>query len=394
MSATVAKVDNMMPMQRGARGPASEATQIEQQRAIAEVQAMVIVARQSPRSEADAINRILESCNQIGLAQRAFFKFPRAGSTVSGSSIHLAVELARCWGNIVYGVKEMARHDIKGESEMIAYAWDLQTNARAETSFIVPHKRDKKGGPEWLSDMRDIYENNANNAARRLREMIFRVIPSYIRAQAEDACRATLERGDSEKPMAQRIADALFALEKLGISRARVEAKIGMSADRMTPVDLAALAISARSVKNGEVDADEEFPHDVGADMTQELRAQAPVAPAPAPAPAPAAGQPPATAAAAGEAPAATQAAPVAAPEPQAVAEPAPELVILNASAKPESKRKWLAAMTAAVGKASPKAVHEWSQGVTFEALIAECEKIAPAEVKALRRAIDDKIAA
>lgn len=242
------------------RGPASQATQVEQSRAVAEVQAMVIVAQRAPRSEADALRKILESCGQMKLAERAFFKFSRGGSSVSGPSIHLACEIARCWGNVNYGVKELDRNDATGMSEMMAAAWDLETNTRADTTFMVPHKRDKTGGPVALSDMRDIYENNANNAARRLREMIFRIIPPYIKAQAEDACRATLERGESDEPMPQRIAKTLKAFAEIGISRERIEAKIGTKADAMTPVDLGNLRISYQSIKREEISADEEFP--------------------------------------------------------------------------------------------------------------------------------------
>lgn len=153
---------------------ASQATHVEQSRAIAEVRAMVLVAQEKPRSEAAALNAILESCKLKALADRAFFKYSRGGENVTGATIQLAVQMARCWGNINFGVKELARNDDTHESEMIAFAWDVETNTRSEASFIVPHKRDTKKGAVLLDDMRSIYENNANNAARRLREMIFR----------------------------------------------------------------------------------------------------------------------------------------------------------------------------------------------------------------------------
>lgn len=251
--------------------PASQATHIEQSRAIAEVQAMVIVAQNIPRSEPMAISKIMESCGQKLLAERAFFKFPRGGQTVSGPSIHLATELARCWGNIDYGIKELSRNDDKAESEMIAFAWDVQTNTRAETSFIVPHKRDKRGGAETLTDMRDIYENNANNGARRLREMIFRVIPPYVRYQAEDACRQTLEKGESSEPLPVRIAKMLKAFAEISVSKERIEAKIGMKAEAMTTQDLVNLRISLQSIKRQEVSAEEEFPSVAAATLAAEL---------------------------------------------------------------------------------------------------------------------------
>ena len=49
---------------------------------------------------------------------------------------------ARCFGNLDYGIKELERSDALGRSEMLAFAWDIENNVRAELSFIVPHKRD------------------------------------------------------------------------------------------------------------------------------------------------------------------------------------------------------------------------------------------------------------
>lgn len=257
---------------------ASQATSIEQSRAVAEVQAMVVVAQRMPRDVPRALQQIKESCGLLTLAERAFYKFPRGGQSVTGPSIQLATELARCWGNINYGVSELARNDERGESEMLAFAWDVQTNVRPSTSFIVPHKRDKKGGPEVLTDMRDIYENNANNAARRLREMIFRALPSWLVADAQEWCRATLENGESDVPLPKRIASMIEVFGELGISRDRIEARLGVKADVLTPVDLANLKVSYLSLKRGEVDAEEEFPTVKAAAVTEALKASAPPA--------------------------------------------------------------------------------------------------------------------
>jgi hypothetical protein len=90
--------------------------------------------------------------------------------------------------------------------------------------------------------------------------MIFRIVPTHIKIQAEEACRKTLERGTSDEPMAQRIAKTLKAFADIGITRERVETKIGMKADAMTPVDLANLRVSYGSIKREEISAEEEFP--------------------------------------------------------------------------------------------------------------------------------------
>lgn len=240
--------------------PASQGTMIEQSRAIAEVQSMVIVAQQSPRNLALAVEQMRESCAQTALAERAFFRFPRGGQQISGASVHLARELARCWGNIAYGVTELRRDDIKGVSEMQAYAWDVQTNTRNAVIFIVPHMRDKRGGPERLTDMRDIYENAANMGARRVRECIFAVLPPWFTQDAEQRCRQALSGGDGQKPVAAQITDAVAAFELLGVTTDQLEKKLGTPRSRWEGADLAQLKVIYGSIQRREVTVKDEFP--------------------------------------------------------------------------------------------------------------------------------------
>lgn len=237
----------------------SQATAIEQSRAVAEVQAAVLVAQQNRRSKPIAVDEMRDTTHQKAVAEKAFFRYSRGGNTVTGPSVHLARELARCWGNIQYGVTELRRDDDKGESEMQAYAWDLETNARNSTTFIVPHKRDKTGGAVKLTDMRDIYENNANAGARRVREAILSVLPSWFVEEAKDLCNATLQDGGGI-PIATRIANSVGHFETIGISRAQLESKVGKKLEEWTEHDLSGLGVTFRSLKNGEVTKEEEFP--------------------------------------------------------------------------------------------------------------------------------------
>lgn len=236
-----------------------QATAIEQSRAIAEVQAAIIVAQQNPRSIQAAEQSMRESCAQRGLAERAFYRYNRGGSAVSGPSIHLARELARCWGNIQYGIAELRRDDDQGISEMQAYAWDVQTNTRSAQIFIVPHKRDKTGGPVKLVDLRDIYENNSNNGARRLRQAIFSVLPPWFVEEAQDRCTAALKDGGG-KPLPVQRADAVAAFKGIGVTTDQLEQKLGRVTDRWTEHDIAQLQVIFRSIDRNEITAEEEFP--------------------------------------------------------------------------------------------------------------------------------------
>lgn len=236
-----------------------QGTAIEQSRAVAEVYAAVMVARDVPRSVQGALRDMREVCAMPALAERAFFEFPRGGSTITGASVYLARELARCWGNVQHGVAELRRDDDHGQSEMLAFAWDLQSNTRVQTIFIVPHMRDKKGGPVKLVDMRDLYENNANQGARRVRECIFAVVPVWFRNEAEDICRRTLAEGGG-KPLAQRVADALARFADLDVLESDLVRRVGRPVQEWTASTVGALVTTYQSLKRGEISREEAFP--------------------------------------------------------------------------------------------------------------------------------------
>jgi hypothetical protein len=236
-----------------------QATAVEQARAVAEVQAAIVVAQQCPRDTQAARRQMVDSCAQMGLAERAFYRFPRAGQTVSGPSVHLARELARCWGNITYGIAELRRDDEHGQSEMQAFAWDVQTNTRSTHTFIVPHKRDTKKGQVALVDLRDVYENNANNGARRVREAIFALLPPWFTEEAQTLCTKTIEEGGGV-PLPQRIAKAIDAFAGIAVTDVQLETRVGKPASKWTAHDLAQLLVTFTSLQRGEVTRDEEFP--------------------------------------------------------------------------------------------------------------------------------------
>jgi hypothetical protein len=263
-----------------------QATAVEQSRAVAEVHAAVVVAQQCPRDVQLAVQQMRESCAQKALADRAFFRYSRGGSTITGPSVHLARELARVWGNIQYGISELRRDDAERVSEMQAFAWDVQTNTRSAAIFIVPHKRDTKSGQKDLTDLRDVYENNANQGARRVREAIFAVLPPWFTEEAKELCQQAIAEGGG-KPLAQRIADAVRWFESHGIRLSQLEDKVGSKRAKWEGVDVSQLEVIARSLRNGEITADEEFPaaRVTADDIPKRSKPQAPQSPAAEPEP-------------------------------------------------------------------------------------------------------------
>lgn len=242
----------------------SQVTAVEQARAVAEVAAAVRVAQDFPRDATRAIERMRQACQQRALADRAFYSLPRAGGRVEGTTVHLARELAGCWGNVDYGVRELRRDDQAGESEMLAWAWDQETNTRSSRSFVVPHARMAGKGAakkrEALTDLGDIANNNNSVAARAVRETINTILPMWFRAEAEALAAKTLHGEASAKPIASQVADALAHYEShYGVTREQIEAHLDRPSKSWTVQDLSALRVLSTELARAEKRVEDVF---------------------------------------------------------------------------------------------------------------------------------------
>lgn len=218
-------------------------------REMAEVQSQIFLAKQFPRNEVQAEMKILNACKRKSLAETALYQYPRGSTTVTGPSIRLAETIAQYWGNINFGIKELEQKN--GESTVVAYAWDMETNTRQEKVFQVKHERYGKGKMTKLTDPRDIYELIANNGARRLRACILGVIPGDIVDNAVSQCNQTLQSA-YEEPLKDRVIKILQWFQKqYGINQEMVEAKLGHNVESFTEQDFITLRSINQSLKDG-----------------------------------------------------------------------------------------------------------------------------------------------
>ncbi len=207
---------------------------IEASRAIAEAQGKLVIAKRFPRDEVAAYAKAMEACQRPKMAEKAFYAFPRGGQTVEGPTIRFAEELARCWGNIDYGIKELSQDD--GKSEMQAYAWDLETNAQSVQNFTNPHQREQGKKMVTLTSQRDIYENNANMATRRLRARILAILPSWFVEDCIAECKKTLA-GQNDTPLVDRVKKMVVQFAKLGVTQEQIEHRLKRKIDTMNADD-------------------------------------------------------------------------------------------------------------------------------------------------------------
>lgn len=229
---------------------------VAQTRAAQEVQAAMIVAQRFPRNSTQAFARIMESCQRRSLAERSIYSYPRGRETVRGPSIRLAEAIAQNWGNLDFGIVELEQR--AGESTVMAYAWDLETNTRQTKVFQVPHERHTRQGVKPLTDPRDIYELVANQGARRLRACVLGVIPGDVVEAAVDQCGKTLASGHSE-PIADRIRSMVSAFQSMNVTGEMISKRLGHPVERTTEQDLVTLRGIYESIRDNMATVEDHF---------------------------------------------------------------------------------------------------------------------------------------
>ncbi len=235
----------------------SATTEMVSTRQMQEVQGQIIMAKRFPRNEVESYNRIMRACQRRSLAEKAEYEYPRGGQKVTGPSIRLAEVAAQNWGNIDFGIVELEQH--KGESQVMAYAWDLETNTRQTKIFSVPHVRSTKKGNIPLTDPRDIYEMVANQGARRMRACILGIIPGDVIEEAVNQCRQTLLSGES-KPLIDVIKEvALYFQRDFNVPVEALEKYIGCKSEAFSMNDCIRLRKVYISLKDGMAKREEVF---------------------------------------------------------------------------------------------------------------------------------------
>lgn len=226
-------------------GANAGAVAIEQERAIAEAQGQLILAKKFPRDENRAHDQLMKACSVKAFAETAFYSVPNRGS---GPSIRFAEEVARVYGNFQYGHRELSRAD--GKSEVEVYAWDMENNNYSKRQITVPHVVDTKNGPKILRDQNDINNLIANVASKQMRGRILALMPKWMVADAIERCKQTLA-GTTDEPIEARVRKMTQAFSKFGVTVKMLEDYLGHSLGETTLDELVDMTGIFNALKEG-----------------------------------------------------------------------------------------------------------------------------------------------
>lgn len=256
----------------------------------AEIKAAVASARLFPRNEEAAYAKIIRSCQRPTFAENTQYSFPRGrkknpatdeweDNIISGPSIDLAREMARCWGNIRYGLRVVSID--RDTVHIKGYALDLETNAyaEAEDKFARLIQRAVGKGPDkktqWVEpDERDLRELINRRGAILKRNCILEILPPDITDDAMRAADTTLElaaKGELKQDRAAMLRRLVLLFDRVGVSSELLAERVGHELKALTEEEAVELHKIYKSIADGVTTRGEHF--NIG-NTAEEKRAQ------------------------------------------------------------------------------------------------------------------------
>lgn len=237
---------------------------IESERAIAEAQGQMAIAKRFPRDLNAAYAELMDVCKLPAMANVAFYNLPQGGKTVTGPTIRLAEQIASSCGHFEWGHRELGRieagpgKDDFGRSEVEVYAWDKQKNNRSIRQITVLHVLDTRDGPRKLRDQRDIDNKIANVASKQMRGRLLALLPKWIIEACTEECKKTIG-GNNDVPVSVRIRNMTQAFAKIGVTATHLERFLGRSLDDFLVDDIVELTGVFNAIRDGRATATDYF---------------------------------------------------------------------------------------------------------------------------------------
>lgn len=238
-----------------------------------EINQQIATAHRFPRSIKAFLNeaRQLVTLNE-SVADECIYALPRDGKTIEGPSARFAEIIAHSWGNARAGARVV---DDAGEFVTAQGVFhDLEKNVAI--TYEVKRRIVDKHGKRFKPDMIGVTANAACSIA--LRNAVLKGVPKAFWSPMYEEARKVV-MGDA-KTLANRRAEALAYLQKMGATEAMVLGLLGVAGvEEITLDHLVTLRGVATAIKEGDTTVEQAF----GAEksdktLTEQVQRKAPAA--------------------------------------------------------------------------------------------------------------------
>jgi hypothetical protein len=218
-----------------------------------EIEGSIVLAKRFPRNQDQAFAMVMKSCQRFSFASMTTYSYPRGGQQITGASVHLAREAARCWGNLRTGCDIV--HDDEETRTIRGWAWDIESNVREaqDASFKkLIYRKPKRGEPGgWIvPDERDLRELTNRQGAICVRNCILHLLPPDLIEDALGTAKGTIKNDKPTDPDEAR-KKIIMGFQGIGVSVDDLETKLGHPLRQVTPEEIKSLREIWASIREG-----------------------------------------------------------------------------------------------------------------------------------------------
>jgi hypothetical protein len=187
------------------------------------------------------------------IALSMFYSLPRGGKQIIGPSVRFAEVVAPCWKNCAVGARGIS----DSATTVTAQGIFIDYEANLRNSVEVPRRITDKNGVRYGDDMIVVTLNAAMSVARR-NAVLKGGVPQALWTPAyEDAQLTAVGKAASH---AQRVADAMEYLHKLGITEWQILNSVGVASIKDLETEhLLTLRVLCGEVKRGDKTIEQVF---------------------------------------------------------------------------------------------------------------------------------------
>lgn len=213
-----------------------------------EIEGAIVIANRFPRNVDKAFAMVMKSCNRFTFAAMASYSYPRGGTQITGPSVNLAREVARCWGNIRYGCDVV--YDDEESRTVRGWAWDLETNTKETQDASFKKLIYRKQGGWQTPDERDLRELTNKHGAICVRNCLLHLVPPDLIEDAMGTAKGTINKDAKDDPDKAR-KKIIIAFQGIGVSVEDMELYLGHPLRQAQPTEVADLRAVWKSISDG-----------------------------------------------------------------------------------------------------------------------------------------------
>lgn len=250
----------------------NSATQALTAKATADINARWMIAMHRPRDINNVRVALLHECRRPGFAQSAIYAVPRGNSTIKGLSIRFAEAAMMTMGNI--GCEAQTLYDSESERVVRVTVTDFESNSMWSRDLTISKtklvKQEPKSGRSlgtrlnsygemnWIVNATDddVTTKEASAISKASRTGILRLIPAWLKAEAQELCTRVQTDRAAQDPDAER-RKVFDAFASLNVKPTWLADWLGHQLDQATPAEIVDLQQLYRAIRDGNTTPDE-----------------------------------------------------------------------------------------------------------------------------------------